>query len=599
MARRNQKAAEKPKDFNATARKLFSLIKGNGLQIVMAIIMAMASAAFSILGPKYLGNITTMIFNGVTNASGRIAIDFAAILNTILFLLTLYCLSTVLRYLQGVIMVNIAHKTSKNLRQQLSEKIHSLPLSYYDKIDRGDIISRVSNDIDVINQTLSQGMSELIVSLTAIIGVVIMMLSINWQMTLVAALIIPVSGFLTAFIVKKTQKYFKARQETLGELNGHIEEMISNHQVIKAFNGEQSSLNSFTIKNEKLYNSAWKAQFLSGLLMPLMSVLSNLSYVLITLLGANLAIQGIISVGDIQAFLQYLKMFSQPLVQLSNVSNILQQTMASAERIFEFLEAEEEKEHYVEKADPEQIKGHISFKKVYFAYNNEQMIIKNFSSDFQQGSKVAIVGPTGSGKTTLVKLLMRYYDVTQGEILIDGININNFSRPELRSKFAMVLQDTWLFNGTIMENIAYGNLNASSEQIIQAAKQANVDHFVKVLPDGYQTMINEETSNLSAGQKQLLTIARAILAEPKILIFDEATSSVDTRTELHIQEAMDNLMAGRTSFVIAHRLSTIKNADIILVLDDGDIVEQGKHQELLQKQGFYAKLYQSQFDTED
>ncbi len=575
-------------------KAVLSLIKEHKLKIILAIIMSIFSTIFSVIGPKLMGDITTTIYHGVKD-SNQINIDFDKIFNTLMILLVLYLISTVLRYIQGYIMLKVSHTTSKDLRSQLASKINRLPLNYFDKVSQGDILSRITNDIDTITQTLSESLSDMITATTSIIGIIAIMFYMNWQMTIATIIIIPVSVIITFMVVKKTQTYFKNRQKDLADINSHIEEMISNHTVIKAFNGESKTITDFEAKNQTLYNSSKKSQFLSGLLMPIMTIIVNIGYVVVTILGASLTILNIITIGEVQAFLQYVRGIHQPVVGLANTTSILQKTAAAGERIAEFLNEEEETESFEQAEDASIIQGQISFNNVSFGYEKNKPIIQNFNAHFKVGTKVAIVGHTGAGKTTLVKLLMRYYDVDSGEILIDGKNVNAFKREDLRSKFAMVLQDTWLFNGSILENIRYGNLNVSDEEVIKAAKQANVDSFVKTLPHAYDMQINEETNNISAGQKQLITIARAILSNPKILIFDEATSSVDTRTELHIQEAMDSLMKNRTSFVIAHRLSTIKNADIILVLDNGSIVEQGSHTELLQKNGVYSTLYNSQF----
>ncbi len=575
-------------------KPLFSLVKGQRTKISIAIVMAILSTCFSIIAPKILGDITTSVYDGVVKNKDA-GIDFDKIFKMLMILLILYLISALLQYLQGLIMNKITYITFKKLTDDVSNKIHKLPISFYDKVEKGDIISRVTNDIDTVTQTLRQNLSEIISSSTKIIGIIIIMFYINWQMTLASLVIIPIVVVLTFIIVKKTQKYFKNRQKKLASINSHVEESISNHLVVKAFNAEAKTIEKFEEESEELYETSWKSQFFSGLLMPIIRVCTDLGYVVVTIIGASFAVIGMITVGNIQAFLQYLRNFNMPIMTLSSTSNILQKTAAASERILEFLNEEEEHEYFEIAEDANKIKGQISFKNVYFGYDEKNKVIKNFSAEFKQGEKIAIVGPTGSGKTTLVKLLMRYYNVNEGEILIDRLNINNFTRSDLRNEFAMVLQDTWLFNGTIMENIKYGKLNATDEEAIEAAKKANVDSFVKTLPKSYQMEINEETSNISEGQKQLITIARAILSKPKILIFDEATSSVDTRTELHIQEAMDNLMKGRTSFVIAHRLSTIKNADTILVLNEGNIVEQGNHKSLLEKNGFYANLYNSQF----
>ncbi len=588
-----KKQKYKIKDKKAAFVKLIKLTSVHKVKIALAIVMAIFGAAFSIIAPRLIGSITTEIYNSVVQGVG---IDFEVISQTLLILIVLYVVSALLKYGEGLLMVYVSYRISKKLRSDVAGKIHRLPLSYFDRVPQGEILSRVTNDISTISQTLSQSLSEIIISTTMIIGILIMMFSINIYMTLAALVIIPISMAMTRSIIKKTQKHYRARQAELGKLNAHVEEMITSHQVVKAFNGEPRTIEVFEEGNDSLYTAAWKSQFLSGLLMPAMRVVIDLGYVLITILGAMLATRGVITVGDIQAFLQYLKNFNMPIVNLANVTNVFQSTLAASERVFEFLEEAEEVDSPMNPVSPDVIKGHICFDNVSFGYDADDMVIHDFSADFEIGTKVAIVGPTGAGKTTLVKLLMHYYDVNQGDIFIDGHSVKDFDRADLRSQFAMVLQDTWLFSGSILENIRYGRLSASDAEVIEAAEKAHVGTFVKMLEKGYHTEINEETTNISAGQKQLITIARAILADPKILIFDEATSSVDTRTELQIQGAMDHLMHGRTSFVIAHRLSTIKNADTILVLDNGNIVEQGGHEELLEKGGFYAKLYRSQFE---
>lgn len=589
---------EKAKDFKGTMKRLISYLSKYKMTLIVAIIFAMASAAFSIIGPKMLGKVTTKIFEGII---GKImgstqGIDFAYIGRIMLILLGIYTLSAIFGYIQGWLMTGVSAKVTYNLRKQIMEKIHKMPLKYFDGTNHGEILSRITNDVDTISNTLNQSLSQMITSLTTVLGVLVMMLTISWQMTLVSLVILPLSGFLMMFIIKRSQKYFKKRQEFLGHANGHVEEMYGGHVIMKAFNGEEKSINKFKKINVDLYDAEWKSQFLSSIMMPLMNFVGNLGYVVVAVMGGWFAAIRIIEVGDIQAFIQYVRSFTQPIAQLANISNVFQQTAAAAERVFEFLDNEEEIDTTKVKIDIENIKGKVEFKNVKFGYNPEKIVIKNFSEVVQPGQTVAIVGPTGAGKTTLVKLLMRFYDVNDGAILIDDINIKDYSREELRSIYGMVLQDTWLFNGTIMENIRYGRLNATDEEVIEAAKMAHVDSFVHALPDGYHMEINEEMNNLSQGEKQLITIARAFLADPKILILDEATSSVDTRTELKVQQAMERLMKGRTSFVIAHRLSTIKNADLIIVMNEGDVIEQGTHEELLKKNGFYAELYNSQFE---
>lgn len=589
---------EKAKDFKGTIKKLGSYLSAYKFRLILVFIFAIASTIFMIVGPKILGNATTAIFEGVMNmiADNGKGIDFPYILQIILFLLGLYLISSICSYTQGFIMTGISMKVTYNLRKDIFSKINRLPLKYFDKTNYGEVLSYLTNDIETVNQTLNQSITQIITSIATVIGILVMMLSISWQMTLVTLFIMPLSFLFIILVVKKSQKYFKEQQTYLGHLNGHIEEMYSGHNVVKAFNGEKASIDTFNQYNDTLYSSAWKSQFLSGLMMPLMTFIGNLGYVAICILGGYLAANGRLSVGDIQAFIQYVRQFNQPIQQIANISNILQQTTAAAERVFTFLAEPEEVEEKATDFDLETVNGSVAFDHVSFGYNPENLIIKNFSSQIKEGQKVAIVGPTGAGKTTIVKLLMRFYDVDSGAILVDGHNIKDFSRSDLRSLFGMVLQDTWLYNTSICENIRYGRLDATNEEVEAAAIAAQVDFFVHTLPDGYNMILNEEASNVSQGQKQLLTIARAILADPKILILDEATSSVDTRTEGLIQKAMDNLMKGRTSFVIAHRLSTIKNADLILVMKDGDIIEQGTHEELIGQKGFYENLYNSQFE---
>ncbi len=570
---------------------------------------AMLSTIFTIVGPKVLGNATTEIFNGIM---GKIAgtgtgIDFGRIAQILLFLLGLYLVSLVFSYLQGWIMTGVSMRVTYHLRNDIMKKINRMPLNYFDTTSHGEVLSRVTNDIDTLSQTLNQSITQIITSVTMVVGIIAMMFSISWQLTLVALCVIPVSLVFILIIVKHSQKYFAAQQEYLGHVNGHVEEMYGGHTVMKAFNGEEASMQQFDQYNETLYKSAWKSQFLSGLMQPVMNFVANVGYVAVCIVGGWLAAGGRLDVGGIQAFIQYVRQFTQPITQIANISNILQQTAAAAERVFEFLaESEETPDTPVVHINNDDtlpdtdtlvhIKGSVQFAHVKFGYNPSKTIIHDFCASIQPGQKVAIVGPTGAGKTTMVKLLMRFYDVNEGAILIDGYDIRNFSRQELRSVFGMVLQDTWLYNGTIRENIRYGRLDADDDDVIAAAKAAQVHHFVRTLPGAYDMVLNEEASNVSQGQKQLLTIARAILSDPKILILDEATSSVDTRTEVLIQKAMDNLMKGRTSFVIAHRLSTIRDADLILCMKDGDIVEQGTHEELMKKNGFYANLYNSQFE---
>ncbi|HCQ5550347.1 TPA: ABC transporter ATP-binding protein [Clostridioides difficile] len=594
-------AGQKANDFKRTMRKLIAYLSKFKISIILVIVFAIGSASFSIVGPKILGKATTKIFEGLVSkvSGGNVGIDFNAIGKILMFLLCLYLISALFSFIQGFIMSGISQKVSYNLRKEISEKLDRLPMKYFDTKTHGEILSRITNDIDTLNQSLNQSMTQLITSVTTMIGVLIMMLSISGIMTLVAILILPISMFVISRIVKKSQKYFRYQQEYLGNVNGQVEETYSGQTIVKAFNREDEVIEEFDKLNDSLYNSAWKSQFLSGIMQPLMMFIGNLGYVMVSILGGWLAIKKTIEVGDIQSFIQYVRNFTQPMTQIAQVANLLQSTAAASERVFEFLEEEEEDQIVENAVSIDGLKGKIDFENVNFGYNPNKTIINDFSVNVKPGQKVAIVGPTGAGKTTIVKLLMRFYDVNSGSILIDGHNIKDFNRSELREMFGMVLQDTWLFSGSIMENIRYGKLNATDEEVIEAAKSAHVHRFIKTLPDGYNMKLNEEASNVSQGQKQLLTIARAILADPKILILDEATSSVDTRTEVLIQKAMDNLMEGRTSFVIAHRLSTIRDADMILVMNEGDIVEQGNHEELLKKGGFYANLYNSQFEEDE
>ena len=589
---------EKAKDFKGTMKNLFEYLKPYRLSMLVVIIFAIGSATFSIVGPKVLGKATTKIFEGLMNkvSGNSIGMDFDYIGKILLILLGLYVISAIFSYIQGFIMSGISQKVSYNLRKAISEKINRMPLKYFDSKTHGEVLSRVTNDIDTLSQNLNQSLSQVISSTTTIIGVLIMMLSISVQMTLVSLIMLPISMILIMLVVKKSQKYFKQQQEYLGHVNGQVEEVYGGHNIVKAFNKENDVIEEFNKLNEELYNSAWKSQFLSGMMMPIMSFIGNLGYVLISIMGGYLAIKKTIEVGDILSFTQYVRNFTQPLSQTAQIANVMQSMAAAAERTFEFLNEDEEIQFAENPVNPNEIKGEVSFENVHFGYTEDKTIINDFSVEIKQGQKVAIVGPTGAGKTTIVKLLMRFYDINSGTIKIDGRDINDFNRGDLRSIFGMVLQDTWLFNGSIMDNLRYSKLDASDEEVIKAAKLAHVDNFVKTLPDGYNMELNEEANNISQGQKQLLTIARAILADPKILILDEATSSVDTRTEVLIQKAMENLMEGRTSFIIAHRLSTIRDADVILVMKDGDIVEQGNHEELLEADGFYASLYNSQFE---
>lgn len=594
---RNRKI-EKPKDFKGTFSKLLDYLSPYKIKLIIVIVFAIGSTIFSIVGPKVLGKATTKIFEGlISKISGGPGIDFGYIKRILLILLGLYGLSSLFSYIQGFIVSGVAQKVSYNLRKEISQKINRLPLKYFDSVPYGEVLSRITNDVDTVSQSLNQSMSQIITSATTFIGVLIMMLSISWQMTIVALLILPISAFLIMTVVKRSQKYFREQQKFLGQVNGHIEEVYAGQNIVKAFNAEDQVISEFEDINQKLYGSAWKSQFISGMMMPIMSFVGNLGYVGVSILGGWLTIRNVIEVGDILSFIQYIRSFTQPITQVAQISNVLQSTIAAAERVFEFLEEEEEVEDTKTPVKLEDIGGRVTFENVKFGYDEDKLIIKNFSQDVEPGQMVAIVGPTGAGKTTIVKLLMRFYDLNDGRILLDGIDIRDFARKDLRRNFGMVLQDTWLFNGTIMDNIRYGRLDATDEEVIEAAKMAHAHRFIMTLPDGYNMVINEEASNISQGQKQLLTIARAILSNPKVLILDEATSSVDTRTELLIQKAMDNLMKGRTSFVIAHRLSTIRNADLILVMKDGDIVEKGTHEELLAKAGFYYNLYNSQFES--
>jgi ATP-binding cassette subfamily B multidrug efflux pump len=590
---------EKPRDFKGTMRKLIQYLGSYRISILVVMIIAAASTVFVIVGPKILGKATTKLFEGVM---GQIAgtgsgIDFTYIGRIILLTLGLYLTSSVLTYIQGWIMNNVSMDITYRFRRDIAAKVNRMPLKYFDGTSHGEILSRITNDVDTVSQTLNQSLSQIITSVATFIGVLIMMLSISWLMTLVALVTVPLSLVVVVLVVGQSQKYFTQQQDYLGHVNGHVEEMYGGHVVMKAFNGEADSVERFDGLNNTLFGAAWKSQFLSGLIMPIMGFVGNLGYVAVCILGGYLAIKNAITVGDIQAFIQYVRSFTQPITQIANISNILQQTAAAAERVFEFLGEAEEVPDPVNPIRPVDFKGLVDFKNVHFGYNPDKIIIEDFSFYANPGQKIAIVGPTGAGKTTMVKLLMRFYDVNSGEITVDGHNIKKFNRGDLRCMFGMVLQDTWLFNGTIMENIRYGRDNATDEEVIAAAKAAHVDHFVRTLPEGYNFVLNEEVSNVSQGQKQLLTIARAILTDPTMLILDEATSSVDTRTEVLIQNAMIELMKDRTSFIIAHRLSTIRDADWILVMNDGNIVEQGKHEKLLARGGFYADMYNSQFEN--
>ncbi|HIQ59759.1 MAG TPA: ABC transporter ATP-binding protein [Candidatus Merdivicinus intestinavium] len=589
-------AGEKAKDFKGTMKKLLGYLKKFLPGIILVLVCAAASTVFSIFGPKILGQATTKLFEGlIAMLTGTGSIDFGAIGRILLLLGTLYLVSALLSYVQGWVMSGVATKLSYTMRTDISRKIDKLPLSYFDRVPNGEVLSRITNDVDTITQTLNQSLSQIVSNITMMVGVLCMMLSISPIMTLVAICVLPFSVVIVTVVVKKSQPFFRRQQEYLGHVNGHVEEMYGGHVVVTAFNGQEESIKTFNELNENLYHAGWKSQFLSGMMMPLMNFVSNLGYVAICVLGGFLSLNGAITVGDIQAFTQYVRQFTQPITQIANISNVLQQTAAAAERVFAFLEEDEEVPDPENALSPEVIDGSVAFAHVHFGYVPEKTIIHDFSAIVNPGTKVAIVGPTGAGKTTMVKLLMRFYDVSDGAILLGGCDVRQFARSGLRSAFGMVLQDTWLYNGTIRENIRFGRLDATDEEVLAAAKAAQVDHFVRTLPQGYDTVLNEEASNISQGQKQLLTIARTILSDPKVLILDEATSSVDTRTELSIQRAMDELTKGRTSFIIAHRLSTIRDADMILVMRDGDIVETGNHKELLAKGGFYASLYMSQF----
>jgi len=590
---------DKPKDFKKTFGKLKDYLRPYLLQLILVTIFAIGSTIFGITGPKIIGNATTEIFKGlmekVSGTGG--GIDFESIQRTLLLLLALYVISAVLGFIQSYIVAGVAQNVSYNLRTRISEKINRLPLRYFDRNSHGDVLSRMTNDVDTVSQSLNQSLSQIITSVTTIIGILFMMISISIPMTLIAILILPVSMGLMITIIKKSQKFFKDQQEYLGKANGYVEEAYGGHIIMKAFNREENAVREFGVINDTLESSAWKSQFFSGLTMPLMGFIGNLGYVLVSILGGYLAIMKTIAVGDILAFIQYIRRFTQPIGQVAQISNVLQSTVAASERIFQFLEEEEITEEAGIRINPEEVQGAVSFRNVKFGYNEDQLIIKDFSLDVRPGQRVAIVGPTGAGKTTLVKLLMRYYELNDGAISVDGTDIRNMNRKDLRESIGMVLQDTWLFHGSIMDNIRYGKLSASDDDVVKASKASYVHHFVKTLPHGYEMEINEEATNISQGQKQLLTIARVFLKDPAIIILDEATSSVDTRTEVLIQESMENLMKGRTSFVIAHRLSTIRNADVILVMNEGDIVETGTHDELMEKKGFYEKLYNSQFEA--
>ncbi len=590
---------DRARDFRGTMTKLIQYLGAYKISILIVMIFAAGSTVFAIFGPKELAKATDKLFTGVMAqiAGTGTGIDFTYIANVILRTLGLYLASSLFGYIQGWIMSNISMDITYRFRRDIAAKINRLPFKYFDGTSHGEVLSRITNDVDTVSTTLNQSLSQIVTSVTTVVGVLIMMLTISWQMTLVALLIVPISMGVITLIIKQSQKYFMQQQDYLGHVNGHVEEMYGGHLVMKAFNGEADSVERFDLLNNTLYGSAWKSQFLSGLMMPIMNFVSNVGYVGIAVLGGYLAVKNIITVGDIQAFIQYVRQFTQPITQIANISNIFQQTAAAAERVFEFLAVDEEIPDPVDAIKPEVPEGLVVFENVHFGYNPEKIIINDFSFYANPGQKIAIVGPTGAGKTTMVKLLMRFYDVNDGAILLDGHNIKEYKRGDLRCVFGMVLQDTWLFNGTIMENIRYGRENATDKEVYAASKAAYVDHFVRTLPGGYNFVLNEEGTNVSQGQKQLLTIARAFLVDPTILILDEATSSVDTRTEVLIQKAMEELMKGRTSFIIAHRLSTIRDADWILVMNNGDIVEQGRHEKLLSKGGFYADLYNSQFEN--
>lgn len=592
-------ATEKPKDFGKTMKKLINYISKNHVILIVVAIFTIGSTVFNIVGPKVLGKATTEIFKGLmSKLQGGAGIDFERIGQIVLIMVGIYGLSMLMGYVQGFLMSSVVQKIAYQLRKEISQKINKLPMNYYDKHSFGDVLSKITNDVDTLTTGLNQSVTQLISSVATLIGVLVMMLSISPMMTLVALLLLPLSAVGIMVIVKNSQKYFIRQQNLLGDVNGQIEENFGGHNVVKLFTREEIVRSEFEKTNDKLYHSAWKSQFISGLAQPIMVFVGNLGYVGVVILGGYLSIKGTIEVGDIQSFIQYVRQFTQPIQQVAQVSNMLQSTMAAAERVFNFLEEEEEvvkAENHTDR-DIKNIEGNVEFDHVCFGYYPDKIILKDFSAKVRSGQKIAIVGPTGAGKTTLVKLLMRFYDLNGGNIYIDGVNVKDFDKDEVRNCFGMVLQDTWLFKGTIMENIRYGRLDATDEEVIAAAKAAHAHHFIQTLPGGYEMELNEEASNVSQGQKQLLTIARAILADRKLLILDEATSSVDTRTEVRIQKAMDNLMRGRTSFVIAHRLSTIRDADMILVMKDGDIIEQGNHEELMNQNGFYADLYNSQFE---
>lgn len=590
-------AMEKAKDFKGTVKKLWRYLSKYKIALIIVILFTIASTIFSVVGPKILGNATTELFNGVISKyTGGAGINFTKIGKILLFLLALYICSAIFSYIQGIIMTNISQKLAYRLRKEVSKKINKLPMKFYDNKTHGEILSVITNDIDTLSQNLNIEATQVISSVATIIGILIMMFSIDWIMTLVALLTLPLSIVIIAFIMKKSQGYFKSQQDYLADVNGEVEEMFSNQNVIRVFNAENKMISKFEYDNNKLADVAWKSNFVSGLMHPIMNFVGNLGYVVIAILGSYFAIIGRITVGNIQSFIQYTKNFTNPIAQIAQISNMLQSMVAASERVFEFLDEEEEKEKNKKFIPTNKIEGSVEFKNVKFGYNQDKIIINDFSAKVKPGQKIAIVGPTGAGKTTIVKLLMRFYDLNSGEILVDGHNINDYKKEDIRGLFGMVLQDTWLFNGTIMENIRYGRLEATDDEVIEACKMAHVHHFIQTLPDGYNMILNEETTNISGGQKQLLTIARGMCEKAPLLILDEATSNVDTRTEELVQKAMDKLMENKTSFIIAHRLSTIKNADLILVMNEGNIIEQGSHDELMKKDGFYAKLYNSQFE---
>lgn len=595
--KRSKMDKKKEVSFTKTMKRLLDYASGDKLNVLIVLIFSITSTIFAIIGPKIMGNATTEIFNGLISKirDGGQGIDFSKLLKIIFILTILYIISTVFSYAQSYIMSGVAQRISYRLRQEISQKINRLPMGYFDKNSKGDIISRVTNDVDTLSQTMNQSLMQVVTSVITVVGVFIMMLYINFMMTIAALIVMPLTMLVLSIIIKKSQVFFKQQQEYLGDINGKIEETFSGQNIVRGYNGERFEINEFDAINRKLYDTGWKSQFLSSIMMPVMNFVGNLGYVIVSILGGYMAINGKISVGDIQAFIQYMWMFTQPLNQLAQIMNLLQSTAAAADRIFEFLDEEE-----IDLSDKlpleGPVQGNINFDHVRFGYNNDNIIIKDFSLDIKAGQKVAIVGPTGAGKTTIVKLLMRFYKLNSGKISIDGIDIESLDLESYRKNFAMVLQDTWLFSGTIMENLKYGRLDATDEEVYKAAKAAHVDRFIMTQKQGYDTILTEDSKNISQGQKQLLTIARAILSDPKILILDEATSSVDTRTEVLIQQAMDNLIKDRTSFIIAHRLSTIRNADLILVLNEGDIVEQGSHDELLAMNGFYSNLYRSQYE---